>query len=335
MPKGREVVVVTGASAGVGRAVVRRFARAGADVALIARGQAGLEAARAEVEAAGGRALALSVDVSDAAALESAADRVERELGPIDVWVNDAMTTVFAETMQITAEEFKRVTEVDYLGFVYGTQAALRRMLPRDRGTVVQVGSALAYRGIPLQSAYCGAKHAILGFTASLRCELKHNKSRVHVCMVQMPALNTPQFDWCVNKMPRRAQPVPPIYQPEIAAEAIYFAAHHNRREIYVGASTAITIAGNKLLPSLGDWYLGKRGYVGQQYDGAPPSGARANLWQPADHQCDAGAHGAFSDRAHARSIELWASTNKRLLALSALAALGVSVGVRQWRMRR
>jgi short-subunit dehydrogenase len=319
--KKKEIVVVTGASAGVGRATVRRFAQAGADVALIARGEAGLEAARAEVEAAGGRALALSLDIADAAAVEKAAARVEEELGPIDIWVNDAMTTVFAEATEITADEFRRVTEVDYLGFVWGTQAALKRMLPRDRGSIVQVGSALAYRGIPLQSAYCGAKHAILGFTASLRAELMHKKSSVRVCMVQMPALNTPQFDWCDNKMERRSQPVPPIYQPEVAADAIYWAAHHRRREVYVGASTAVVIAGNKLLPSLGDWYLGKTGYASQQYDGSP-SRERSNLWEPVDDTRDFGAHGSFTARAHGRSLELWAAKHKwTLLGLAALAA--------------
>jgi NAD(P)-dependent dehydrogenase (short-subunit alcohol dehydrogenase family) len=318
--KKKEVVVVTGASAGVGRATVRRFARAGADVALIARGEAGLQAARAEVEAAGGRALVLPLDVADEDVVDDAAALVEAELGPIDVWVNDAMTTVFAETLDITPDEFRRVTEVDYLGFVWGTMAALRRMLPRDRGTIVQVGSALAYRGIPLQSAYCGAKHAILGFTSSLRCELLHKKSRVHVCMVQMPALNTPQFDWCLDKMERRSQPVPPIYQPEVAAEAIYWAAHHRRREVYVGASTAAVIAGNKIAPSLGDWYLARTGYDSQQYDGAAPHGG-ANLWQPVDSDRDFGAHGSFDECAHRRSAELWASKHKRLLAGLGLAA--------------
>ena len=231
------------------------------------------------------------------------------------------MVTVFAETVDVTAAEFKRVTEVDYLGFVYGTQAALRRMLPRNRGTIVQVGSALAYRSIPLQSAYCGAKHAIRGFTDSLRCELKHRKSRVHVTMVQMPALNTPQFDWCVDKMPHRSQPVPPIYQPEVAAEAIYFAAHHRRREVYVGASTAVIIPANKIAPAVGDIYLGRTGYKSQQYDGPPAPGRRENLWQPVDDDHDEGAHGSFDDKAHGRSFELWASMHKSLLALAALAS--------------
>ena len=316
----KQIVVITGASAGVGRATVRRFARAGADIGLIARGEAGLEAARGEVEAAGGRALVLPLDVSDAAAVDAAAEHVERELGPIDVWVNDAMTTVFAEFKDITAEEFQCVTDVCYLGFVNGTRAALKRMLPRDRGTIVQVGSALAYRAIPLQSAYCGAKHAIRGFTDAVRCELLHDKSRVWITMVQMPALNTPQFDWCENKMPHHSQPVPPIYDPSVAAEGVFFAAHHRRRELYVGASTAVVINGNKLLPGVGDWYLGKTGFQSQQYDG-PPARGGANLWQPADRDRDHGAEGSFSKRAHSHSVELWASMHKRGLALAGLGA--------------
>ena len=230
------VVVVTGASAGVGRATVRAFARHGADVGLIARGVDGLEAARREVEALGRRALVVPTDVADAPQVESAADRIERQLGPVDVWVNNAMVSVFSPVKKMTADEIRRVTEVTYLGVAYGTLAALKRMLPRDRGTIVQVGSALAYRGIPLQSAYCGAKHAIQGFTESLRCELLHDGSHVHVTMVQLPAMNTPQFDWVRSRLPRRPQPVPPIYDPEIAADAIVWAASARRREMSVGA---------------------------------------------------------------------------------------------------
>src|SRR5918912_496967 len=230
-----EVVVVTGASAGVGRATAVAFAKRGARVGLLARGRDGLEGARTEVESAGGKALIIPADVSDADAVEEAAQRVEEDLGPIDVWVNNAMTSVFSPVKEMTPEEFRRVTEVTYLGYVYGTMAALKRMLPRNRGTIVQVGSALAYRGIPLQSAYCGAKHAIQGFMDSLRCELLHDGSRVRVAMVQMPALNTPQFGWVKSRLPHKAQPVPPIYQPEVAAEAIHWAAHHERREIWVG----------------------------------------------------------------------------------------------------
>ncbi len=241
----REVVVVTGASAGVGRATVRAFARQGARIGLLARGRAGLEGARRDVEALGGEALVLPTDVADAGAVERAAEAVERTFGPIDVWVNDAMCSVFSPAKQMTPDDYKRVTEVTYLGFVYGTLAALKRMLPRDRGIIVQVGSALAYRGIPLQSAYCGAKHAIQGFTESVRCELIHDKSNVKITMVQMPALNTPQFDWVKSRLPRKPQPVPPIYQPEVAADAIVYAAHHYRREYYVGGSTAVVITGS------------------------------------------------------------------------------------------
>ncbi|MGD0675096.1 MAG: SDR family oxidoreductase [Polyangiaceae bacterium] len=315
------VVVITGASAGVGRAAVRRFAAGGADVALVARGAAGLEAARAEVEALGRRALVLPLDVADAKAVEDAAARVEDTLGPIDVWVNDAMTTCFGEFLAIEPDEFKRATEVSYLGYVYGTRAALERMLPRDRGTVVQVGSALAYRSIPLQSAYCGAKHAIRGFTDSLRCELRHHSSNVWLTMVQMPALNTPQFGWCENKMSRASQPVPPIYQPEVAAEAIWYAAHHRRREINVGAPTAVIVPGNKLLPGVGDWYLGRTGYASQQRDAPPSSPGGGNLWQPRDAERDHGARGRFDRRAHGRSPELWASTHKGAVALLAAGA--------------
>jgi NAD(P)-dependent dehydrogenase (short-subunit alcohol dehydrogenase family) len=320
MSQQKQVVVITGASAGVGRATVQRFARAGADIGLIARGEAGLDGARQDVEAAGGRALVLPVDVADADAVQAAADRVERELGPIDVWVNDAMTTVFAEFKDITPDEFRRVTEVCYLGFVNGTRAALAHMLPRDHGTIVQVGSALAYRAIPLQSAYCGAKHAIRGFTDSVRTELLHDRSKVWITMVQMPALNTPQFDWCENKMQHHSQPVPPIYDPSVAAEGIFFAAHHRRREVWVGASTAVVITGNKLLPGVGDRYLARTGFDSQQYDG-PPQTRATNLWRPMDTHRDRGARGSFSDRAHGRSLELWASMHKGALALAGVGA--------------
>ncbi len=318
-----EVVVITGASAGVGRATVREFARHGARIGLIARGVDGLEGARREVEALGGRALALPTDVADPEQVHAAAERVERELGPIDIWVNDAMTSVFAPIKETTAEEFRRVTEVTYLGYVNGSLAALKYMLPRDRGVIVHVGSALAYRSIPLQAAYCAAKHAVLGFFAALRTELLHDKSRVKTVMVQMPALNTPQFGWCRSKLPRKAQPVPPIFQPEVAARAIYYAAHHPwRREYFVGGSTVKAIFGNKVAPRLLDWYLARNGYEAQQYDGHENPSRPDNLYEPVagDH----GAHGVFDSRAKDESWEFWAESHWPWLA----AGLGVSVGL-------
>ncbi|HEX5454922.1 MAG TPA: SDR family oxidoreductase, partial [Stellaceae bacterium] len=262
-----ETVVITGASAGVGRAAAQAFARRGARIGLLARGAERLNAAAAEVRAAGGEALALPTDVADPDAVESAAAAVEREFGPIEIWVNNAMATVFAPFAAITPDEFRRVTEVTYLGFVHGTMAALKRMRQRDRGTIVQVGSTLAYRSIPLQSAYCGAKHAIVGFTDSIRSELIHAGSRVHLTVVLMPALNTPQFDWARNKMPHRAQPVPPIFQPEVGAEAIVYAAHSRRREIKVGGPTVEAIFANEVVPGWLDAYLARRAYDGQQTD--------------------------------------------------------------------
>jgi NAD(P)-dependent dehydrogenase (short-subunit alcohol dehydrogenase family) len=319
-----EVVVVTGASAGVGRATARAFARLGARVGLLARGRAGLEGARRDVDRLGGKGLALPTDVSDADAVERAAAAVEREFGPIDVWVNDAMCSVFSPVKETKAEEYRRVTEVTYLGFVHGTLAALRRMLPRDRGTIIQVGSALAYRGIPLQSAYCAAKHAIQGFTESLRCELIHDRSNVKISMVQMPALNTPQFDWVKSRLPRKPQPVPPIYQPEVATDCIVWAAHHYRREWYVGGSTAVAIVGNKIAPGLGDWYLGRQGYGSQQYDGHVSPDRRDNVLHPVDDDRDFGAHGDFDDRAASFSYQVWASRYRNWLALAGLGAAGL-----------
>lgn len=318
----REVVVITGASAGVGRATVREFAKRRASIALIARGTDGLEGARREVESAGGRALVLQVDVADAAQVEAAAERVESTFGPIDIWVNNAMASVFSPIKEMTAEDFKRVTEVTYLGYVYGSLAALKRMLPRDRGTIVHVGSALAYRSIPLQAAYCAAKHAVLGFFASLRTELLHDGSNVKTTMVQMPALNTPQFGWVKSRLPRKAQPVPPIFQPEVAARAIYYAAHHpERRQYYVGFSTVKAIFGNKLLPSVGDHYLARDGYDSQQHDGPENPNRPNNLWEPVSG--DHGAHGAFDERASSFSMELWLEMNRKWLgaALGLLAA--------------
>src|SRR5438270_7691198 len=317
-----EVVVITGASAGVGRATAREFARHGARIALLARGIDGLEAAQREVEELGGTAVVIPVDVANAEQVEAAAARVEIDLGQIDIWINNAMASVFSPIKEMTPEEYRRVTEVTYLGCVHGTLAALKRMLPRDRGVIVQVGSALAYRAIPLQSAYCAAKHALQGFNESLRCELIHDKSSVRVTMVHLPALNTPQFGWVKSRLPRKGQPVPPIFQPEVAAEAIYFAAHNPRREFYVGLPTVEAIAANKIAPSLLDRYLARTGYDSQQYDGTEDPNRRDNLWQPlpGDH----GAHGAFDARARSWSPQLWISEHRSLAAM-AVAMLCVS----------
>jgi NAD(P)-dependent dehydrogenase (short-subunit alcohol dehydrogenase family) len=299
------VVVVTGAGGGVGRAVARAFAAPGVRIGLVGRGEAGLSAAAAEVSQAGGTPLVLQVDVSDAAAVDTAATRVETELGPIDVWVNNAFAGVFGEVTSVTADEYRRVTEVTYLGVVYGTKAALDRMRPRRRGVVVQVGSALAHRGIPLQSAYCAAKHAIQGFTESLRCELMHDDSNVHVTIVHLPAMNTPQFDWVLSRLPRRAQPVPPIYQPEIAADAVVYAASHPyRREYWVGGSTVATIVGNRLASGLLDRYLARTGFDSQQTQEPEDPDRGGNLWDPLDEKTDHGPHGRFGDRAKPRSLQ-------------------------------
>ncbi len=324
-PNRPEIVVLTGASAGVGRAIVRAFARQGAHIGLLARGRDGLEAARADVETLGGKAIVLPTDVANAEQVEQAAEIVEREFGPIDVWINNAMVSVFSPVKAMTPEDYKRVTEVTYLGVVYGTLAALKRMLPRDRGVIVQVGSALAYRGIPLQSAYCAAKHAIQGFHDSLRSELIHDNSNVRVTMVQLPAMNTPQFSWVKSRLPRKPQPVPPIYQPEIGAEAVILAAHHDRREMYVGYPTVEAIIGNKIAPGFADWYLARNGYDAQQTDEPVEPDRRDNLWDPlpGDH----GAHGAFSDRASSSSPQLWASKNRRWLSLAGVAVAGFLLG--------
>jgi NAD(P)-dependent dehydrogenase (short-subunit alcohol dehydrogenase family) len=324
-----EVVVITGASAGVGRATVRAFAREGAWIGLLARGSDGLDGARREVEEAGGKALVLPTDVSDADQVEQAAERVERDLGPIDVWVNDAMVSVFAPSWEITPAEYRRVTEVTCLGFVHGTLAALKRMRPRNRGVILQVGSALAYRGIPLQAAYCAAKHAIQGFNDSVRAELIHEKSKVRICMVQMPALNTPQFGWSRNKMPRRAQPVPPIFQPEVAAEALVYCAYHNRTEMWVGWPTVKAILANRVSRHLGDYEAAALGWESQMYDGGRPTAQPDNLYAalPGDH----GAHGAFDDRAHSFSGQLWANVNRAwLVPLGLGVLLGVGLGLRK-----
>lgn len=329
-----QVVVITGASAGVGRATVRAFARQGARIGLLARGHDGLEGARREVESAGSQALALPTDVADARQVEAAAQAVEEKLGPIAIWVNDAMTTVFSPFIETTPDEFKRATEVTYLGAVYGTMAALKRMLPRDRGCIVQVGSALAYRSIPLQAPYCGAKSAIRGFTDSVRCELLHLHSRVHLAMVQMPALNTPQFSWCKTRLPRHPQPVPPIFEPEVAAEAIVWAARHRRRQVHVGAPTVKAIEANKLAPGLLDRYLAATCYDGQQTDQPVQPDRPNNLFEPVPG--DHGAHGIFDQQAHARSAQLWETTHRSWLFLAGggLAALAAAALLRR-RVRR
>lgn len=322
----RQVVVVTGASAGLGRAIAQRFADAGAAIGLIARGRERLEEARRDVEARGGSALVLPLDVSDAGAVEAAAERVERELGPIDVWVNNAMVSVYSPVVEMPAGEFRRVTEVTYLGQVYGALAALRRMRPRDRGVIVNVGSALAYRSIPLQSAYCAAKHAVLGFTASLRSELLHDGSRVRVTMVQMPALNTPQFDWTKNRLPNRPQPVPPIFQPEVGAEAVYYASQHDvGRELMVAWPTIKAVVGNKVIPGWLDHYLAEKGYSGEQTSEPEDPNRPDNLWEPVPG--DWGAHGRFDDRAHPVSRELELRLNREWLLLAGAGLAGVALG--------
>ncbi len=316
-------IVVTGASAGVGRATVRAFARPGARLALLARSRERLEQTRREVEGLGAEAMVVPIDVAEAEAVDASAGAIEQRLGPIDVWVNNAMVSVFSPVREMRAEEYRRVTEVTYLGYVYGTLAALKRMLGRDRGVIVQVGSALAYRGIPLQSAYCAAKHAVQGFTESLRTELLHDGSRVRVTMVQMPALNTPQFRWSKSRMPRKAQPVPPIFQPEVAAEAILYAATHARQELYVGWSTAKAIAGNRIAPRLLDRYLARTGFQSQQTAEPEDPDRPDNLWEPVAG--DQAAHGVFDARAHDRSYQLIASTHRWALALA--GALGIGIG--------
>lgn len=318
-------VVITGASAGVGRALARRLARQGASLGLLARGLEGLDGARREAESAGIRAVAVSTDVADAAAVEAAADRIERELGPIDVWVNNAMVSVFSPIAQMTPEEFERVTGVTYLGAVHGTLAALKRMQSRDQGTIVQVGSALAYRGIPLQSAYCAAKHALRGFTESLRAELLHDCSHIHVTMVHFPALNTPQFDWTRSRMPRQPQPVPPIFQPELAADAIFWAVEHRRREVLVGWPTVKAVLGNSLVPWYVDRYLARFGYDAQQTDEPVSPDRPDNLFTPVSR--DYGAHGRFDARARSSSAEWWLMKH-RGAALAGVFAIGATAAL-------
>jgi NAD(P)-dependent dehydrogenase (short-subunit alcohol dehydrogenase family) len=323
----RRVVAVTGASAGIGRASAIEFGRTGAHVALIARGRAGLEGAAREVEDAGGHALVVPTDVADNDAVVAAVERIERELGPIDVWVNVAFTSVFSPFDQVKPEEFKRVTEVNYLGYVYATMAVLPGMKARGRGTIVQVGSALAYRGIPLQTAYCGSKHAIQGFHEALRCELLHEKSPVRVTMLQMPAMNTPQFGWVLSRLPKRAQPVPPIYQPEVAGRAVVYAADHPaRREYWVGGSTAGTLIANAAAPGVLDRYLGRTGFSSQQTDQPRDPDQPVDLWEPADAEHDFVTRGSFDDRATARSTQVWASQHHGVVGGVVAGALGAAL---------
>ncbi len=324
-----EVVVVTGASAGLGRATVRAFAKQGARIGLVSRNRERLEEAKKEVETLGGQALVIPTDVADADAVQAAAEAVENQFGPLDVWVNNAMVSVFSPVMKMRPEEYRRVTEVTYLGTVHGTLAALHRMLPRDRGAIVQVGSALAYRASPLQSAYCGAKHAIQGFTESLRSELYHSGSKVHISMVQMPALNTPQFEWVKSRLRGRPRPVGRIYQPEVGAEAIVYAAHHRRPEIYVGYPAVEAIMGNRIAPRLLDHYLGRTGFESQQAPEPDDPNRPDNLWESVSG--DFGAHGRFDGSAHERSLQLAAAEHRRALALTGLAAAGA---LWAWRRR-
>jgi NAD(P)-dependent dehydrogenase (short-subunit alcohol dehydrogenase family) len=317
------VVVITGASAGVGRATVREFAKTGAKIGLIARGVDGLQAAHREVERAGGKALAVPADVAKDEEVEAAASRIEQEFGPIDIWINNAMVSVFSPASEITPEEFRRVTDVTYLGAVYGTLAALRRMLPRNQGTIVQVGSALAYRAIPLQAPYCAAKHALRGFTDSLRCELLHDQSHVQVTMVHLPALNTPQFEWVKSRLPGKPQPVPPIFQPEVAARAIHWAAYHPRREVFVGWPTVKAVYANKIAPGVLDQYLGRNGFMLQQMAEPDDPERPHNLWSALPG--DAGAHGAFDARARSTSFQALFTLHHGWIA-AAIATFGIGL---------
>lgn len=328
-----QVVVVTGGSAGIGRATVREFARAGADVAVLARGKDRLDSTVREIEAAGGRALGISLDVADGGAVEAAAERIERELGPIDVWVNNAFAGIFSAFMDMTWEEYERVTAVTYFGQIHGTRAALKRMLPRDRGTIVLVGSALAYRGIPLQSAYCGAKHALQGFLDSIRPELEHRGSKVHVTMVQLPAVNTPQFDWARAHIAHKPQPVGKIYQPEVAARAIRFAAQARRKEVWVGSTTAEAILGDKLASPLLDHYLAETGVSGQASAEPIEADRQDNLFQAPPG--DPGAHGRFDGKAVDNSWQMSLNRSRNwIIGGTALAVAASGLLISRWRAR-
>ena len=333
-----QTVVITGASAGIGRATARQFAARGDRVGLIARGREGLRAAAEDVTRAGGTPCQAEADLADCAQVDAAARRIEAELGPIDVWVNCGFASVFAPFSEISAEEFRRVTEVSYLGFVHGTMVALNLMRPRDAGTIVQVGSALGERSIPLQSAYCGAKHAICGFTSSLRCELLHEQSGIQVTLVQMPAVNTPQFSWVRSRLPRRPQPVPPIYEPEVAARGIVYAADHpGRKQYWVGGTTAATLIANRVAPALLDRYLAKTGYDSQQTSAAPVQGQPDNLFGPEDDTDghDFGARGVFTDRSHDRSLQMWISHHARQVAAAAAAGAALAGGAAAAKLAR
>lgn len=326
----KRVIVVTGASAGLGRAIALEFVKEKARLALIARNPEGLESAKKEIEVAGGEALILPLDISNEIEVEAAAEKIENELGPIDVWVNNAMVSVVSPVKRMKPEEFKRVTEVTYLGYVYGTLAALKRMLPRDHGVIIQVGSGLTYRGIPLQAAYCAAKHAIKGFTESLRCELIHDQSQVQVCMAQMPALNTPQFSWVKSKLPKEPQPLPPVYQPEVGARAVAWMARHPRREMWVGSSTLQAMIGERLAPGLLDHYLAQKAYSGQQADSQLDPSRLDNLWKPfpGNYQI----HGSFGEMAKTWSFQSFLSRHRWAVGLfaGALALVGWQLGKSQ-----
>jgi NAD(P)-dependent dehydrogenase (short-subunit alcohol dehydrogenase family) len=327
MAGSRGVAVVTGGTAGVGRATAREFARRGYDVAILARGAAGLEGAAADVRKEGQRALPLPTDVADHEAVKRAAATVESDLGEITVWVNVAFVGTLAFAWDTSMEEFRRVTEVTYYGQVHGTLAALEVMRPRNRGVIVNVGSAMAFRSIPLQAPYCGAKHAVKGFTEAVMCELAHEKSKVKLCMVQLPGLNTPQFNWNLSRMPEHPMPVPPIFQPELPARAIAYLAEHPRRNMWVGVSTAYTILGERLAPKLLDLYLGRSGVKSQQTREELPR-LGSNLFEPRDQATDAGAHGPFDDKAHGEDPQLWLSRHRGAVLAGAGAAAAAAAGV-------
>jgi NADP-dependent 3-hydroxy acid dehydrogenase YdfG len=329
----KEVVMITGASAGIGRAAAHAFASRGAHIGLLARNRARLETTRKEVEELGGRGLVLVADVADENAVDAAASKLENEFGPIDIWVNNAMASVFSPIMEMKPVEYRRVTEVTYLGYVWGTLAALKRMRPRNRGTIIQVGSALAYRGIPLQSAYCAAKFAMRGFCDSLRTELIHDKKNIHVCVVEMPAVNTPQFSWVRSRLPNKAQPVPPIFQPEVAADAIVFAAEHKRREVYVGGPTVKAIVGNKIAPALVDKFLARTCYKSQQTKEPENPTRPNNLFKPVSGNF--GAHGNFDNRAHKFSLQLWLDKHRNVWLGALLGGAAIASWLASAKLRK